>query len=147
MRPLFVYGSLLSEEVLHGLLRRLPTRRPARLDNYTRVAVRGECFPAVLHRPAAKMFVDGVLLLDLLPREVRLLDFYEDEEYERVSVSVTVGDPTELVQADVYAWPATAAHLLDLERPWSFEAFRTTQHEFIRDVVVPLRDDFERAEN
>ena len=76
-----------------------------------------------------------------------MLDFYEDEEYERVSVSVTVGDPTELVQAGVYAWPVAAAHLLDLERPWSYDAFRATQHEFIRDVIVPVRDDFERAES
>jgi len=41
--------------------------------------VRGESFPAVLRTGSEQDTVEGLVIEDLLPRELRALDFYEDE--------------------------------------------------------------------
>ena len=86
---LFVYGTLLADEVLAGLLSRVPAKRPAILRGFSRYCVRGQDFPAILRTPElASSHVEGALLQGLLPREQRALDFYEDELYEKTSVTV-----------------------------------------------------------
>ena len=67
---LFVYGTLMADEVLAPLLGRVPTRRTAIIHGFSRGCVKGEAFPAVL-RSGADAQVAGLLIEDLLPRELR----------------------------------------------------------------------------
>eukprot|EP00803_Ostreobium_quekettii_P003317 evm.model.scf_317.9 EVM.evm.TU.scf_317.9 scf_317:88290-88472(-) len=46
-RKLFVYGTLLADEVVAPLLRRVPESRPAVLRGYRRHAIRGRVYPAL----------------------------------------------------------------------------------------------------
>ncbi|KAK8465531.1 hypothetical protein PHAVU_009G103500 [Phaseolus vulgaris] len=44
----FVYGSLLADEVVHTLLKRLPPTTPATLHDYHRFKIKGRVYPAIL---------------------------------------------------------------------------------------------------
>lgn len=93
----FVYGSLLAPEVLHALLGRVPTHKPALLRGFRRYALRDRAYPGVVRVPesaAPDAFVHGNVLLNLAPREAHLLDLFEDEyNVEAVSVEVEVSAP------------------------------------------------------
>jgi gamma-glutamylcyclotransferase (GGCT)/AIG2-like uncharacterized protein YtfP len=142
---LFVYGTLMADEVLVALLGRAPARRQARIHGFVRGCVRGEAFPAVL-RAGAEQSVDGLLIENLLPRELEALDFYEDEGYERITIPVTTADGT-VVEAMMYLWPQAQADEVDRDRAWSYADFRETRLEsFVRDIVVPCAAEFEEEE-
>ena len=47
----FVYGTLMADEVLKLLIRRVPPSKPAKLAGYSRHRVKGQVFPAII--PAA----------------------------------------------------------------------------------------------
>ncbi|CAI5525145.1 unnamed protein product [Closterium sp. Naga37s-1] len=46
--PVFVYGTLMADEVLRVLLDRVPASTPARLPNFTRHSIKGRQYPAVV---------------------------------------------------------------------------------------------------
>ena len=69
----------MADEVLIALLGRTPARRPAALCGFKRGCVSGESFPAVLRTGSKQDTVEGQVIEDLQPRELRALDFYEDE--------------------------------------------------------------------
>jgi hypothetical protein len=80
---LFVYGTLMAEEVLTPLIGRVPTQRVATILGFSRGCVRGEAFPAVL-RSGPDDRVEGVLIEDLLPRELRALDYYVSDRHSNL---------------------------------------------------------------
>ena len=139
---LFVYGSLLTPEVLHGLLNRVPACRPATLRGFSRWRVAGENFPAILQTPGGS--VDGKLLEDLNEREMGALDYYEDEAYERLTVDVDVVGGSTVSEVNVYVWPLARSAELDVGgEPWRLDEFRETVEDFVADVVIPCRQEYE----
>ena len=73
---IFVYGSLMAGEVLHGLLGRVPAMRGgAVLPGYVRHRLRGEVFPAIVPAPGSS--VAGLILDDLTVDELRWFDWFE----------------------------------------------------------------------
>ena len=143
---LFVYGTLLAPEVLQGLLRRVPDHQPALLHGFSRWAVAAyPTIPAIIQTAGGS--VSGHLLESLSEREMRALDFYEDDGYERLVVEVLCrgdGFVSETVEAFAYVWPSHQAGELAVGESWSYEAFRDERLErFVADVVLPCRDDFE----
>ena len=100
MSKLFVYGTLMAPEVLLALLKRVPAQRSARLYGHARWRVRSFNFPAIVaSNPGtaesrvdglggAESRVDGLLLDGLQPDEIRMLDYYEDDQYDRLPVLV-----------------------------------------------------------
>ena len=44
----FVYGTLMAEEVVSLLLKRVPPAKPARLVGFSRYKVKGQVFPAIV---------------------------------------------------------------------------------------------------
>ena len=80
---LFVYGTLMAEEVLSPLIGRLPAWRAGTIHGFSRGCVRGEAFPAVL-RSGADDQVEGLLIEDLLPRELRALDYYVSDRHSNL---------------------------------------------------------------
>ncbi|CAI6001166.1 unnamed protein product [Closterium sp. NIES-65] len=86
--PVFVYGTLMADEVLRALLDRVPASAPARLPNFSRHSIKGRQYPAVV--PKAHDSVMGKLLLNLSPPEMSLFDAFEDVEYVRSTQLVTL---------------------------------------------------------
>ena len=115
----FVYGSLLSRDVLTALLRRTPEMSPGRVRGFRRLCVRDAPYPACVDAAGA-LEVGGQVLLDLTNDELRVLDEFEDVCYERrvVDVELTGG---EHAKANMYVWNDELALLRDEE--WSYEAF------------------------
>jgi gamma-glutamylcyclotransferase (GGCT)/AIG2-like uncharacterized protein YtfP len=159
---IFVYGTLMAEQVVTSLLGRMPSHTKARVMGYTRHPVRDVVYPAVI--PAITITreeeddvvgaaaVEGLLLQDLAPGEMRRLDWYEGTDYKRVSVLVelllpdddnnddtttTKAEPSEkaaavsttrttttttTTSAYMYQWDSLLERL-DTERSWDYEAF------------------------
>ena len=136
-RTLFVYGPMMAEECITALLGRVPKRRPATLPKYVRCCKKGAdqvgvCtthrglvaagYPAVTHTGVDDHSVDGCIYERLRPKELRALDYYEDDAYERISVHVEAESPfggREAVECLVYTWPTSAANALDIRVPWN----------------------------
>lgn len=80
-RHLFVYGSLVDPACLDGVLghRHLGERLAARLPGYRRIITRGFEWPFIVTATGAS--VDGVLLMDLSPYDMHVLDRYEEVEF------------------------------------------------------------------
>jgi gamma-glutamylcyclotransferase (GGCT)/AIG2-like uncharacterized protein YtfP len=105
----FAYGTLIEPGRLDAVLghKHLGERLAARLVGYQRVSVARYPYPYVVRKPGAS--VDGVLLMDLSPYDMQVLDRYEDVEsgvYRREAVEVEAwgcGPRPIYVQADVYA--------------------------------------------
>ena len=76
---LFVYGTLMADEVLLALLGHAPARRAATVRGLSRGCVIGESYPAVMRTGDDSCTVKGLLLEGLQPRHLRALDYYEDE--------------------------------------------------------------------
>ncbi len=144
---LFVYGTLMSAEVLQGLLHRVPSHRPALLRGYARWTVKRATFPAIL-RAAAADSVDGIVLDGLSARELRCLDFYEDEAYERLAVSVECMRTKERIDACTYVWPSPLERLVDVGSAWNYDEWRRLHMgSFVPSVVLPCAEEFARRDD
>jgi gamma-glutamylcyclotransferase (GGCT)/AIG2-like uncharacterized protein YtfP len=115
--PVFVYGSLMADEVLESLLGRVPATCSASLPGYKRHALRERSYPGALSTPGEEL--EGKLLLTLTPAERAMLDAFEGEEYESREVAVRVKSSVE--RAAVYA---LCVPELALSEPWSYSAWR-----------------------
>eukprot|EP00197_Chlamydomonas_leiostraca_P012842 CAMPEP_0202861696 /NCGR_PEP_ID=MMETSP1391-20130828/3011_1 /ASSEMBLY_ACC=CAM_ASM_000867 /TAXON_ID=1034604 /ORGANISM="Chlamydomonas leiostraca, Strain SAG 11-49" /LENGTH=156 /DNA_ID=CAMNT_0049541125 /DNA_START=141 /DNA_END=612 /DNA_ORIENTATION=+ len=121
----FVYGTLMAEEVLRSLLRRVPTNKPAVLAGYKRYRVRHASFPAILPAQPEDR-VQGKVLLGLSKAELQRLDVYESGMYVRTRVN-PVAEGGERVTADVYVWREENRDDLELSAgDWSYGEWRKT---------------------
>ncbi len=106
---LFVYGTLVDPSCLDRVLghRHAGERLAARLAGYERTNVPASEDTIIVPTPGA--WVDGVLLMDLSPRDMQALDRYEEVEsgiYRRDIVEVEAwgcGPRPISVRANVYA--------------------------------------------
>lgn len=119
----FVYGTLMADEVVQLLIHRVPRSKPAALSGYQRYRVKEQVFPAIIPcAPTSK--VQGMVLLDLSDRELKILDVYESQEYFRQTVTPVLEDGSE-VEADVYIWKNEFRPQLQLGLPdWDYSEFR-----------------------
>ncbi|XP_024460314.1 AIG2-like protein D isoform X3 [Populus trichocarpa] len=114
----FVYGSLLADDVVRALLSRIPQSSPAILNGYHRFSIKGRVYPAIL--PVENKKVSGKVLHGITDPELYILDEYEDVEYERVTVDVSLMDNSNKTQALAYVW--SDKNDPNLYGEWDFEA-------------------------
>ena len=69
LSSLFVYGSLMAEEVLQILLGRVPTSTGATLNGFFRYSIRGKQYP-IISRAQTASSVKGRLLYGITPQEI-----------------------------------------------------------------------------
>ncbi|KAD6453786.1 hypothetical protein E3N88_08492 [Mikania micrantha] len=122
-RNVFVYGSLLADEVVCALLRRIPQNSPAILHGYNRFSVKGRVYPAIL--PVENKKITGRILLGITAPELDILDKFEDYEYERRLVDVSLLDGSNILQAYTYVWANSDDP--DLYGEWDFEAWKDSK--------------------
>ncbi|MDX2554752.1 MULTISPECIES: gamma-glutamylcyclotransferase family protein [Streptomyces] len=87
---LFCYGTLQFDDVLKGLLGRIPHRTPASAPGYRTAALEGRVYPGLVVR-AFGGAAPGVVLTDLSNAEWRILDAFEDEQYDLRKVALSTG--------------------------------------------------------
>ncbi|CAL0327270.1 unnamed protein product [Lupinus luteus] len=130
----FVYGSLLADEVVHVLLNRLPQQSSATLHGFHRFKIKDRVYPAIL--PVLTNNVNGRVLLGISESELDILDEFEDIEYTRTPVQVSVNDNAEKLQVYTYVW--TNHNDPNLYGEWDFEEWK--QHHM--DGFVKMTDGF-----
>jgi len=106
---LFIYGSLMSAEVLSALLKRVPEAQPAVLRGFHRFRIRERPYPAIARVPSdfstgsgreAGGEVAGLVLCGLSAEEHALLDYFEDCEYKKETVVVNLSRQPHVVEAE-----------------------------------------------
>lgn len=95
---LFVYGSLMYEEIWRRLVSREFQRMPARLDGYRRLRIRGEDYPGLVKGAGT---VSGRVWLGVDEDTLKRIDRFEAECYRRVSGRV-VNDAGVEMPADFF---------------------------------------------
>lgn len=116
----FVYGSLLADEVVKVLLHRVPRNLPATVRGYQRFSIKQRRYPATI-KTLDNQHVDGRVLFDLTKAELDTLDVFEDDDYYRDIVSADLQDGSH-VDAAIYVWQDKYRDLLQGE--WDYEHFR-----------------------
>jgi gamma-glutamylcyclotransferase (GGCT)/AIG2-like uncharacterized protein YtfP len=116
---LFTYGSLVIPPVMHAVTGLNFQYRKASLRDYARFKLKGETYPAIIHRTGAK--TDGIIYLGVDALSLKRLDEFEGELYERVSVRVEA-DQGESFRAETYVIKLEHSNLLSSE-PWDLEEF------------------------
>ena len=117
MTNVFTYGSLMYPEVFGPVTLASPRCHRARLDGWSRHAIRARTYPAAV--PAAGASIEGVLWMELDEDAMRRLDRFEGDEYVRQQVFVTLPDG-ERVNAQIYRWLDSASLL---PSDWSSDTF------------------------
>ncbi|MBA0049921.1 gamma-glutamylcyclotransferase [Streptomyces sp. AJS327] len=113
---LFVYGTLLFPRILRALLGRAPARRPATAPGWRAAALRDRPYPGLV--PAAGT-VRGRLLTGLTPAEWRLLDDFEDDDYELRRLHLGEGG-----YGWAYVWTSEREVLVEDWEPGTFAAYQ-----------------------
>ncbi|MGV9409983.1 gamma-glutamylcyclotransferase family protein [Nocardia sp. NPDC003693] len=116
--PLFVYGTLQFPAVLHELLGRTTDLEAATASGRRVAALPERVYPGLVPAPAAVAL--GFLLHGLTPPEWRVLDAFEDDEYDLCPIPVHAGDRE--TYAWTYVWTAAVA-----EKDWSATEFRVAR--------------------
>ena len=146
---LFVYGSLQSQAVLKVLLGRVPRRRRAILNGYSRFRVPGRTYPGI--NEDVNGTVDGNLLSDLTVSETALLDSFEgDEEYVKRKVEVFEEEYRD-ERVDAYAY--VFRNVVTAREDWSLEEFENFHlegflklcEEFVEEEGQKARDELRWA--
>ena len=131
---LFVYGSLMNDEVVQCLLGTSLPKRSAKLLGYKRKGVLGEAYPAMFECKHSE--VEGCILLGLTPAQIQRLDLYEGYQYQRISVQAELrnellGERVErgewgdsMINCETYVFKREYMHLLSGD-DWCNEDFRT----------------------
>ncbi|XP_010525863.1 PREDICTED: AIG2-like protein A [Tarenaya hassleriana] len=116
----FVYGSLMADDVVRILLNRVPLSVSAVLPDFHRFSIKGRVYPAIL--PVEEDRVNGKVLMGISDPELYILDEFEDVEYERNTVEVSLTDSSEKLQAETYIWSNKEDP--DLYGTWDFEEWK-----------------------
>ncbi|KAI5403454.1 hypothetical protein KIW84_050866, partial [Lathyrus oleraceus] len=125
----FVYGTLLADEVVRTVINRVPQSAPATLSDYHRYKIKDRVYPAIL--PVQTKKVTGRVLLDISGPELHLLDEFEDVEYTRNEVEVLFTDNSENLRVYAYIW--ANPNDPDLYSEWDFEEWKKTQmNDFVK---------------
>ncbi|XP_021819270.1 AIG2-like protein D [Prunus avium] len=120
LHKVFVYGSLMADDVCRVLLNRVPQSSPAILNGYHRYSIKGRVYPAIL--PVENDKVTGKLLLGITDPELHILDEFEDVEYERSTVEVSLVDSSDNLLVQAYVWSNKSDP--NLYGDWNFEEWK-----------------------
>jgi gamma-glutamylcyclotransferase (GGCT)/AIG2-like uncharacterized protein YtfP len=107
------------DEVLNPVLRGKVKKENAILSGYRRVKIHGESYPGLIED--SSHHVEGILLSNLSHSNLKQLDIFEGDYYERQKVSVTTRE-NEKVTCEVYLFKTRYKHLLS-RTSWCSKTF------------------------
>ena len=119
MKNIFVYGTLMFDEVWQQLIPNRYSKIDAELEDYIRLKVREENYPGII--PSGGSKVTGELIFNVSKEDIKQLDIFEGEYYQRDQVTVISGTTT--FQAETYVFRKRYHSLLSNE-VWEVETFK-----------------------
>jgi gamma-glutamylcyclotransferase (GGCT)/AIG2-like uncharacterized protein YtfP len=123
MTDLFVYGSLMLDEVWDRLIRSKHQKLDATVYDFSRYTVTGEVYPGLRYKLHGK--VHGVLVRGLNQKELKAIDRFEGHYYTRKRIVADV-DGFGKVSCETYLFKKNYLHLLSTTE-WSKDAFLEMQ--------------------
>jgi gamma-glutamylcyclotransferase (GGCT)/AIG2-like uncharacterized protein YtfP len=127
---LFAYGTLMFPEVWRRVVGRDFPMQRATVGGYVALRAKGQLFP-VLVRGEAGETVTGVVYFDLEEGVFEVLDEFESDLYERVSLNAVLDDGRELT-CQAYVLPERNRRFASSE-PWDAAWFqREAMAEYLR---------------
>lgn len=120
MHNVFVYGSLMNDEVLACLIEGPFRKIEATLHAYKRVKVINATFPALISDDKSR--VEGMLIFGVTPDQIKTLDDFEGDYYKRITVEVDTKDK-QREQCETYLFRDEYKHFLRDEE-WDNRIFR-----------------------
>ena len=145
MASVFVYGTLMSPPVVRVLLQREVPMIPAQLEGYIRHPVLNQVYPGMIRSSKMTSFVRGCILPNLSPLEMKLLDYFEGDEYDRATVQVRTAEESVLETTQVYLWKSHLIRSVNQDEEWSYENFCQNHLDwYLKHTVQPCRDEMER---
>uniref|UniRef100_A0A0D3F0J6 Putative gamma-glutamylcyclotransferase n=1 Tax=Oryza barthii TaxID=65489 RepID=A0A0D3F0J6_9ORYZ len=138
----FVYGTLMAEEVVRVLIGRSPSSSPAVLPNYQRFSIKRRVYPAIL--PVDGKEVSGKVFKGITDRELNVLDIFEDEEYVKRTVEISLTDTSEKLLAYAYIWGNQDDP--DLYGEWDFEEWKRVHLEDYVKMTQEFMEELEQLE-
>uniref|UniRef100_I1Q506 Putative gamma-glutamylcyclotransferase n=1 Tax=Oryza glaberrima TaxID=4538 RepID=I1Q506_ORYGL len=139
----FVYGSLMQDEVVRTIIKRVPPSSPALLPNYHRFNIKGRIYPAIL--PVQSKKVAGKVITGVTDAELQILDEFEDVEYVRTRVEISLTDTSETMLADTYVW--ADAEDPNLYGEWDFEEWKRLHMKDFLAMTHGFMDGLEQPES
>lgn len=126
---LFTYGSLMFDAVWQRVVTGYYENHPATLSGFVRKCVKNEPYPVVFRENTGNS-IDGVLYLNIMPKDLALLDEFEGEYYVREPITVHLPDGSSLA-AEVYMLKDQFRHIAT-DHDWDAEMFeRYGLHTFL----------------
>jgi gamma-glutamylcyclotransferase (GGCT)/AIG2-like uncharacterized protein YtfP len=119
MGNLFVYGTLMCDDIMEEVSGFRPPSVPGTLKGYSRWSVKSEKYPAVM--PDENGSVEGVVYLNVPNSAWDRLDRFEGEMYARQIVEVQLNDGASL-RAQTYVVKPNFLDHLD-QTDWDFADF------------------------
>jgi len=120
VKNIFVYGSLIFDEVWAAIASRQYRTQYATLEGYARYRVKAETYPGLVRSPSGR--VQGLVRMGVTVADVRKLDQFEGDEYRRRPMWVTTGHGTQ-IRVETYVIRLSAMHRLT-RKHWDPEWFR-----------------------
>jgi gamma-glutamylcyclotransferase (GGCT)/AIG2-like uncharacterized protein YtfP len=117
---LFTYGSLMSPLVWLRVVQATYRSETALLSGYIRKAVKGATYPVVYPRTDSDT-VEGLVYYDISADDMKRLDRFEGDYYQRRSESVRLSDGR-LIDAEVYILKE-AFRSIASDRDWDQKQF------------------------
>ncbi len=87
---LFIYGTLLFEQVWLEVVGRGVKKQPAYISGWVRLYMEGKLYPGIKRKPDS--IVHGALVSGLTDQDWLRLDKFEDDIYTRSSIEVTLNN-------------------------------------------------------
>lgn len=131
MQHIFVYGTLLSSEIVIKLTGKSFKTFAAVLPGYQLYRVKNYDYPAIIQNEGS--VTKGLILRNADDSSLAVLSFYEGEEYEKKKVTVFVNGKPEI--ALTFVWTKEIEFLTD-ER-WDFQEFEKNSLEHYLNDVIP----------
>ncbi|XP_043714289.1 AIG2-like protein D [Telopea speciosissima] len=140
---IFVYGSLLADDVVRALLKRVPESSPAILHDYHRFSIKERVYPAIL--PVENTKVTGRVLFGITDPELHVFDSFEDVEYERSTVDVSLIENSKRLQVYAYVWGNKNDP--NLYGEWDFQEWKKMHFNDFLKMTVGFLEELEQPES
>lgn len=131
MQHIFVYGTLQLPEIVKKLTGKTFNSIPAVLPGFRCCCIKNRDYPAVT--PDDNAETAGLLLEKVDDFSLKIISFFEGDEYQLQKVTVLINGKSQVVQSFVWA---KGLELLE-DREWVFHRFEKESLEHYLNVVIP----------
>ena len=130
---LFTYGTLTFQEVMIHLIGREIPYEKAKINGYSAFVVKGQNFPG-LRKTTLPSSTNGIMYSNLVTKDWKILDQFEDYFYNRVVEEIVLEDGTHQ-KAFTYVVSPKFYYLLD-SNVWDSKKFQNNSLNSFLDMII-----------